>query len=122
MKPNGRPANPCFSSGPCAKRPGWSPAVLSSARTGGSHPSSVGLARLVEVVERSRAILGIPADWRVAIVAGSDTGAIEIAMWSLLGARGVDMLAWENFGEGWVGDVEQLKRADVRGLQVPYGL
>jgi phosphoserine aminotransferase len=81
----------------------------------------VGLARLVEVVERSRAILGIPADWRVGIVAGSDTGAIEIAMWSLLGARGVDMLAWENFGEGWVADVEQLKLPDVRVLDAPYG-
>src|SRR6266702_1326705 len=78
-------------------------------------------ARLVEVVERSRAILGIPADWRVAIVAGSDTGAMEIAMWSLLGARGVDMLAWENFGEGWVADVVQLKLADVRVMRVPYG-
>ena len=121
MKPNRRPANPCFSSGPCAKRPGWSPAVLAGALSGRSHRSAVGLARLVEVVERSRAILGIPADWRVGIVAGSDTGAIEIAMWSLLGARGVDMLAWENFGEGWVTDVEQLKLPDVRVLKAPYG-
>ena len=80
MKPNRAPVNPCFSSGPCAKRPGWSPAVLEAALTGRSHRSSVGLARLVEVVDRSRAILGIPADWRVGIVAGSDTGAIEIAM------------------------------------------
>src|SRR6266581_5876878 len=121
MKPNRRPANPCFSSGPCAKRPGWSPAVLASALNGRSHRSAAGLARLVEVVERSRAILGIPLDWRVGIVAGSDTGAIEIAMWSLLGARGVDMLAWENFGEGWVADVEQLKLPDVRVLHAPYG-
>src|SRR6202048_339806 len=121
MKPNRRPGNPCFSSGPCAKRPGWSPAVLAAALTGRAHRSAVGLARRVEVVERSRAILGIPADWRVAIVAGSDTGAIEIAMWSLLGARGVDMLAWENFGEGWVADVEQLKLPDVRVLKAPYG-
>ena len=121
MKPNRRPANPCFSSGPCAKRPGWSPAVLAGALSGRSHRSAVGLARIVEVVERSRAILGIPADWRVGIVAGSDTGAIEIAMWSLLGARGVDMLAWENFGEGWVTDVEQLKLPDVRVLKAPYG-
>ena len=105
MKPNRRPANPCFSSGPCAKRPGWSAAVLEGALSGRSHRSAAGLARLVEVVERSRTILGIPTDWRVGIVAGSDTGAIEIAMWSLLGARGVDMLAWENFGEGWVTDV-----------------
>ena len=116
-----RPANPCFSSGPCAKRPGWSPAALEAALVGRSHRSGVGLARLVEVVDRSRAILGIPADWRVGIVAGSDTGAIEIAMWSLLGARGVDMLAWENFGEGWVADVAQLKLDDVRVMQVPYG-
>jgi phosphoserine aminotransferase len=95
--------------------------VLAEALAGRSHRSAVGLARLVEVVERSRAILGIPADWRVGIVAGSDTGAIEIAMWSLLGARGVDMLAWENFGEGWVTDVEQLKLSDVRVLNAPYG-
>jgi phosphoserine aminotransferase len=121
MKPNRRPANPCFSSGPCAKRPGWSPAVLGEALVGRSHRSGVGLARLVEVVERSRAILGLPADWRLAIVAGSDTGAIEIAMWSLLGARGVDMLAWENFGEGWVTDVAELKLADVRVMRAPYG-
>jgi phosphoserine aminotransferase len=95
--------------------------VLETALAGRSHRSAVGLARLVEVVERSRAILGIPADWRVGIVAGSDTGAIEIAMWSLLGARGVDMLAWENFGEGWVTDVEQLKLPDMRVLKAPYG-
>jgi phosphoserine aminotransferase len=121
MKPTRRPANPCFSSGPCAKRPGWSPAALASALVGRSHRSAVGLARLVEVVERSRAILGVPVDWRVGIVAGSDTGAIEIAMWSLLGARGIDMLAWENFGEGWVEDVKQLKLPDVRVLRAPYG-
>src|SRR5215472_8427196 len=113
MKPTQRPVNPCFSSGPCAKRPGWSPAALEAALIGRSHRSGVGLARLVEVIDRSRAILGIPADWRVGIVAGSDTGAIEIAMWSLLGARGVDMLAWENFGEGWVADVAQPKLAQV---------
>jgi phosphoserine aminotransferase len=121
MKPTRRPANPCFSSGPCAKRPGWSAEVLETALVGRSHRSGVGLARLVEVIDCSRAILGIPADWRVGIVAGSDTGAIEIAMWSLLGARGVDMLAWENFGEGWVADVAQLKLADVRVMHVPYG-
>src|SRR5438874_6116523 len=121
MKPSRRPANPCFSSGPCAKRPGWSPAALSAALVGRSHRSAIGLARLVEVVERSRAILGIPADWRVGIVAGSDTGAIEIAMWSLLGARGVDMLAWENFGGGWVAEAAQLKLEDVRVMHVPYG-
>jgi phosphoserine aminotransferase len=121
MKPDRRPANPCFSSGPCAKRPGWSAAALAAALVGRSHRSAAGLARLVEVVDRSRAILGVPPDWRVGIVAGSDTGAIEIAMWSLLGARGVDMLAWENFGAGWVEDVKQLKLPDVRVLSAPYG-
>jgi phosphoserine aminotransferase len=121
MKPTRRPRNPCFSSGPCAKRPGWSAAALEAALVGRSHRSGIGKARIVEVVERSRAILGIPADWQVGIVAASDTGAVEIAMWSLLGARGVDMLAWENFGEGWVDDVKQLKLPDVRVLHAPYG-
>src|SRR5487761_210979 len=122
MKPTRRPANPCFSSGPCAKRPGWSPSVLADALVGRSHRSGVGLARLVEVIERSRAILGMPADWRLAVVPASDTGAIEMAMWSLLGARGVDLLAWEVFGEGWATDVEkQLKLADLRVMRAPCG-
>jgi phosphoserine aminotransferase len=121
MKPTRRPRNPCFSSGPCAKRPGWSPAALEAALVGRSHRSGIGKARIVEVVERSRAILGVPADWQVGIVAASDTGAVEIALWSLLGARGVDLLAWENFGEGWVEDVKQLKLADMRVLHAPYG-
>jgi phosphoserine aminotransferase len=121
MKPSRRPRNPCFSSGPCAKRPGWSPAALSAALVGRSHRSAAGLARIQEVIARSRAILGVPADWRVGVVPASDTGAIEIALWSLLGARGIDMLAWENFGEGWVADVAQLKLPDVRVQQAPYG-
>jgi phosphoserine aminotransferase len=121
MKPQRRPGNPCFSSGPCAKRPGWSPAVLERALVGRSHRSAPGKARLQEVIERSRATLGLPADWRLGIVAASDTGAVEIAMWSLLGLRGVDMLAWENFGEGWVSDAKQLKLADMRVLHAPYG-
>ena len=122
MKPTRRPANPCFSSGPCAKRPGWSPAALSGALLGRSHRSRAGLARLVEVIDRSRAILGIPSDYRVGIVPASDTGAVEIALWTLLGARGVDLLSWESFGEGWVTDVtKQLKLPDVRLLQAPYG-
>jgi phosphoserine aminotransferase len=122
MKPTRRPANPCFSSGPCAKRPGWSPNVLSSALLGRSHRSKPGVARLVEVIERSRTVLQMPADYRLGIVAGSDTGAVELALWSLLGARGVDLLCWENFGEGWVQDVtRQLKPADVRVLQASYG-
>jgi len=122
MKPTRRPANPCFSSGPCAKRPGWSPDVLSAALLGRSHRSGPGKARLVEIIERSRAILQMPADWRLGIVAGSDTGAVEMALWSLLGARGVDLLCWENFGEGWVADVtRQLNLPDVRVLQAEYG-
>src|SRR5438477_52 len=121
-KPTRRPANPCFSSGPCAKRPGWSPAALSGALLGRSHRSKPGVARLVEVIERSRAILQMPADYRLGIVAGSDTGAVELALWSLLGVRGIDLLSWENFGEGWVQDViRQLKPADLRILQAPYG-
>src|SRR5438093_3050495 len=122
MKPTRRPANPCFSSGPCAKRPGWSPEALKGALHGRSHRSAPGLARLQEVIERSRSVLRMPADYRLGIVAGSDTGAVEIALWSLLGARGVDLLCWENFGEGWVTDVtKQLKLPDVRLLDAPYG-
>src|SRR5947207_1475237 len=122
MKPTRVPANPCFSSGPCAKRPGWSPDVLAGALLGRSHRSKVGLARLVEIIERSRTLLRMPADYRLEIVAGSDTGAVEMALWSLLGARGVDVLAWENFGEGWVDDITQrLTLPDVRRLEAPYG-
>ena len=122
MKPTRRPANPCFSSGPCAKRPGWSAAALSGALLGRSHRSGVGKARLAESIQRSRAILQIPADYRLGIVGGSDTGAVEMALWSLLGARGVDLLSWENFGEGWVTDAtQQLKLADLRVLRAQYG-
>src|SRR5215212_1593259 len=122
MKPTRRPANPCFSSGPCAKRPGWSPELLNGALLGRSHRSRPGLARLVEVLERSRTILQMPADYRLGIVPASDTGAVEMALWSLLGARGVDLLSWESFGEGWVSDVtKQLKLQDVRLLHAPYG-
>jgi len=122
MQPTRRPANPCFSSGPCAKRPGWSPAALSQALVGRSHRSKEGLAQCVEVIERSKAVLKIPADYRVAMVPASDTGAIEMAMWSLLGPRGVDVLSWENFSETWVDDiVHHLKLKDVRHLAAPYG-
>ena len=122
MKPTRRPANPCFSSGPCAKRPGWSPEALAGALLGRSHRSRPGLARLVEVIDRSRALLQMPDDYRLGIVPASDTGAVEMALWSLLGARGIDLLAWESFGEGWVTDViTQLKPPDVRLLQAPYG-
>ena len=122
MKPNIRPQNPCFSSGPCAKRPGWTLKALEGALLGRSHRAKPGRAKIDEVVARSRAVLGIPADYRVAIVPASDTGAIELAMWSLLGARGVDVLSWESFGEGWATDVsKQLKLADLRLMRAEYG-
>ncbi len=121
-KPAVRPKRPHFSSGPCAKRPGWTLKALSDALVGRSHRSKSGKAKLAEVIERSRAILGIPADYRIGIVPASDTGAVEMALWSMLGARGVDMLAWESFGAGWVTDVvKQLKLNDVRVFEAPYG-
>ncbi|OHC81286.1 MAG: phosphoserine aminotransferase [Rhodospirillales bacterium RIFCSPLOWO2_12_FULL_67_15] len=121
-KPGLRPANPNFASGPCAKRPGWSPAALAGALTGRSHRSKPGKARIKDVLQRTRALLGVPAAHRIAIVPASDTGAVEMALWSLLGARGVDVLAWESFGFGWVTDVvKQLKIVDVRVLEAPYG-
>jgi phosphoserine aminotransferase len=121
-KPDVRPANPNFSSGPCAKRPGWTPEVLASALLGRSHRSKPGRARLQAVIDQSRAILGIPKDYRIGIVAASDTGAVEMALWSLLGPKGVDCLAWESFGSGWVTDVvKQLKLKDVRTLEAGYG-
>ena len=103
-RPNLRPNNPCFSSGPCAKRPGWSPQALASALVGRSHRSKPGKAKLKEVIDRTRALLQVPADCRIGIVPASDTGAVEMAMWSLLGARGTDILVWESFGEGWASD------------------
>jgi len=122
MKPQIRPTNPCFSSGPCAKRPGWTPEALKDALIGRSHRAKAGKAKLTEVVDRSRALLGIPADYKVAIVPGSDTGAFEMALWSLLGARGVDVLTWESFGQGWATDItKQLKLQDARVLSAPYG-
>jgi phosphoserine aminotransferase len=121
-KPAVRPQRPFFSSGPCAKRPGWSLEGLNAALLGRSHRSKPGKARLQEVIDRTRRVLGVPADYRIGIVPASDTGAVELALWSLLGARGVDMLAWESFGAGWVTDVvKQLKLADVRTLEAPYG-
>jgi len=121
-RPAVRPANPNFSSGPCAKRPGWSLAALEGAFLGRSHRAKGGKAKLLEVIERSRALLGMPADWRLGIVPASDTGAVEMALWSLLGPRGVDVLAWESFGQGWATDaVKQLKLADARVLGADYG-
>ncbi len=123
MLPTVRPKTPLFSSGPCAKRPGWTLAALNAAVLGRSHRSKPGKARLAEVIDRSKAVLGMPADWRLAVVPASDTGAVEMVMWSLLGARGVDLLAWESFGKDWVTDVvKQLKLADVREFKAGYGL
>lgn len=122
-KPAQRPASPLFSSGPCAKRPGWTPNALSDALLGRSHRSGPGKAKLKDVIDRTRAVLGIPDDYRIGIVPASDTGAVEMALWSLLGARGVDMLAWESFGKGWITDVaKQLKLSDVRIIEAEYGL
>ncbi len=122
MKPTGRPRNPCFSSGPCAKRPGWSLAALEKAVLGRSHRSKEGRARLAEVIERSRRVLKMPADYKLGIVPASDTGAVEMALWSLLGPRGVDIFAWEAFGKTWVGDVvQQLRLKDVRTFEADYG-
>src|SRR5688572_11728102 len=122
QKPSAKPRSPYFSSGPCAKRPGWDLSALQNAVLGRSHRSKIGKERLKEAIDRTRRVLGIPADYRIGIVPASDTGAVEMALWSLLGARGVDMLAWESFGAGWVTDVvKQLKLADVRTLEAPYG-
>ena len=120
--PNARPASANFSSGPCAKRPGWALQNLNDAPLGRSHRAKVGKAKLKLAIDLTREVLQIPADYRIGIVAGSDTGAVEMAMWSLLGARGVDLLAWESFGDGWVTDaVKQLKLKDTRTLKAGYG-
>ncbi len=121
-KPAVKPQNPNFSSGPCSKRPGWSLAALEGAMVGRSHRAKAPKARLQEVLDRSREILGLPDDYLIAIVPASDTGAMEMALWSLLGARGCDVMAWESFGGGWVTDIiKQLKLADVREMAAPYG-
>jgi phosphoserine aminotransferase len=120
--PDLRPANPNFSSGPCAKRPGYSVQALAGAMLGRSHRAKQPKARLAEVIDRSRALLGMPADWRLGIVPASDTGAVELALWSLLGARPVDVLAFESFSAAWATDiVKQLKLTDARVLEAPYG-
>ena len=121
-KPALRPENPQFSSGPCAKMPGWTTDILKNAMTGRSHRSSEGKQRLLYAIDLTREVLQVPDDYLIGIVPASDTGAMEIALWSLLGARGVDMLSWESFGAGWVTDVaKQLKLDDVRTLTAPYG-
>ncbi|MCZ8278871.1 MAG: phosphoserine transaminase [Acetobacteraceae bacterium] len=121
-KPGISPANPRFSSGPCAKRPGWKLAALEGALLGRSHRAATPKAKLAEVITLSKSILGMPADWRLGIVPASDTGAVEMAMWSMLGARGVDVLVWESFSKDWATDIlKQLKLADARVLDAPYG-
>src|SRR5471032_2080029 len=121
-KPGVRPAIPHFSSGPCAKRPGWSLQALTDAVLARSHRSKIGKAKLKRAIDLTREVLEVPADYCIAIVPASDTGAVEMALWSLLGARPVTMLTWESFGEGWVTDVEkQLKLKDVIVLKAPYG-
>ncbi len=121
-KPAVRPANPCFSTGPTAKRPGWSPEILKTALVGRAHRSKPAKARLKRAIDETRRLLGVPADYRIAIVPASDTGAMEMALWSLLGARGVELLAWESFGLGWVTDVvKQLKLTDISVKKAAYG-
>lgn len=121
-KPEKKPNNPQFSSGPCPKRPGWKPAVLEGALLGRSHRSKPGKAKLKEAIEKTRKILTVPAGFRIGIVAGSDTGAVELALWSLLGARGVDLLAWESFSQEWVSDVvDVLGIVDTETHEAAYG-
>jgi len=121
-RPDKRPDNPNFSSGPCAKRPGWTLAALSGAAIGRSHRSKLGRAKLREVLDRSREMLGLPEDYLIGIVPASDTGAVEMSLWSMLGARGVDAFAWESFGAGWVTDIKkQLKLEDLNVYSADYG-
>jgi phosphoserine aminotransferase len=122
-KPDLRPANPRFSSGPCAKRPGWSLDALGGAALGRSHRARIGKDKLARAIALTREILQVPDSHRIGIVPASDTGAVEMALWSLLGARGVDMVAWESFGAGWVTDVvKQLRLDDVRRIEADYGV
>jgi len=119
--PAARPANPRFSSGPCAKIPGFSLDMLADAPLGRSHRAAIGKAKLKEAIDLTRDILGVPAEYRIGIVPASDTGAVEMALWSLLGARPVEMLAWESFGEGWVTDVVKQLKLDATVRKAPYG-
>jgi len=122
MKPTQTPKNPCFSSGPCAKRPGWSLDALNDAALGRSHRAKLGKNKLAEVIERSKKLLGIPDTYVLGIVPASDTGAVEMALWSMLGERGVDVLAWESFSSGWASDCKtQLQLKDLRVLKADYG-
>ncbi|WEZ82614.1 phosphoserine transaminase [Rhizobium sp. 32-5/1] len=120
--PDLRPKNTHFSSGPCSKRPGWSLEALSDAALGRSHRAKIGKSKLKQAIDLTREVLDVPADYRIGIVPASDTGAVEMALWSLLGPRGVDMVAWESFGSGWVSDVvKELKLPDVRKFVADYG-
>ncbi|MEM1393365.1 MAG: phosphoserine transaminase [Cyanobacteria bacterium P01_H01_bin.150] len=122
QKPSIRPQNPNFSSGPCSKRPGWSLSALSDATVGRSHRSKLGKSKLAEAIELSKEVLQIPSDYRLGIVPASDTGAVEMAMWTMLGQRGVDVAAWESFGKGWVTDaLKQLKLEDINTYEADYG-
>ncbi len=120
-KPGVRPARPYFSSGPCAKRPGWNAQNLGTETLGRSHRAKIGKTRLKEAIDRTRALLEVPDSYRIGIVPASDTGAVEMALWSLLGARPVTMLAWESFGEGWVTDVVKQLKLDATVMTAPYG-
>lgn len=122
QKPSIRPQNPNFSSGPCSKRPGWDLSALSDATLGRSHRSKLGKAKLAEAIELSKEVLQVPSDYRLGIVPASDTGAVEMAMWTMLGERGVDVVAWESFGKGWVTDaLKQLKLEDINTYEADYG-
>ncbi|AWN55486.1 phosphoserine transaminase [Methylobacterium sp. 17Sr1-1] len=120
-RPAARPRAPFFSSGPCAKRPGWTPEALSDAALGRSHRAKLGKAKLKQAIDLTRTVLQVPADYRIGIVPASDTGAVEMAMWSLLGPRPVDMVAWESFGETWVTDAVKQLKLDARVIKAPYG-
>ncbi|MDZ4321600.1 MAG: phosphoserine aminotransferase, partial [Phenylobacterium sp.] len=120
-KPAMRPARPEFSSGPCAKRPGWTPENLTNAVLGRSHRSKLGKARLKDAIDRTRQVLAVPDDFLIGIVPGSDTGAVEMAMWSMLGARPVQLLAFESFGKDWVTDVTKQLKIEAEVLSAPYG-
>src|SRR3954468_4176350 len=122
IMPAAKPAVVNFSSGPCAKRPGWSVEALKAAALGRSHRAKIGKTKLEQAIALTREILQVPTDYRIGLVPASDPGSVEMALWSLLGERGVDMVAWESFGSGWVTDVvKQLKLADVRRFEAGYG-
>src|SRR5436305_7649582 len=120
-KPAARPSIAHFSSGPCAKIPGWTPTLLQHASLGRSHRSAEGKARLKQAITLTREVLEVPASHLIGIVPASDTGAVEMALWSMLGARGVDVLAWESFGEGWVTDIVKQLKLDAEVVKAPYG-